>query len=195
MEEYRAIFDGPLLRRDPGQPPGRAGERRTPSWSTWPSELGLPLVATNDCHYLEPRRRRGARGAALHPDRQDLQRPERAGSFGTDQLYVEDARRDARRVRRAARGDRQHRRHRRALRLRAAASGSTSSRSSPTPDERDASRTMLEREARAGLEDAAGACCASTTSWTRAPKQAEYRERLDDRARRSSRAWASPATS
>ena len=38
-------------------------------------ELGIPLVGTNDCHYLE-RRRPGPRGAALHPDRQALLRRE-----------------------------------------------------------------------------------------------------------------------
>ena len=37
-------------------------------------ETGIPLVATNDCHYLNHSRRPRAGSAALHPDRQDHER-------------------------------------------------------------------------------------------------------------------------
>ena len=40
------------------------------------AELKLPLVATNDCHYLNREDATRPRGAALHPDRQDHGRPD-----------------------------------------------------------------------------------------------------------------------
>ena len=142
----------PLLRRDPGQPPGRAGARQRRADRAWRDELGLPLVATNDCHYLEPDDAK-AHDVLLCIQTGKTFNDEKRWRFGTDQLYVKEPGRDARRLRAHAREaiantlDIAKR-----CDLRADSSAATSSRSSHVP----AGVTLedqLERDARAGLEE------------------------------------------
>ena len=78
-------------------------------------ESGIPLVATNDCHYLTQRRRSrpGSACCASRPARpcRDAHRM----SFATDQFYFKTAEEMAQVFARTARGARAHRGHRRAL--------------------------------------------------------------------------------
>jgi len=86
MEEYRSIFDGryyveiqdnhlPEQEQANGELVGLA------------RELGLPLVATNDCHYLEPEDAR-AHEVLLCIQTSKTLSDEKRWRFGTDQLYV-----------------------------------------------------------------------------------------------------------
>ena len=101
--------DGPRPRhRDPG--PRRPAPAR-------PATSDLPMVATNDLHYTQRRRRRRARGAAVRAVRQDDGRPEPV-QVRRRRLLPQVAGRDALAVGRQvrpARGLRQHPADRRAL--------------------------------------------------------------------------------
>jgi DNA polymerase III subunit alpha len=55
--------------------------------SNWPASTGLPLVATNDVHYLKQGARRGARGDALPADADRDERPQ-AHALPTEEFYL-----------------------------------------------------------------------------------------------------------
>ena len=86
LEEYRAIFDGRYYVeiQDNHLPQQERANRELIGLAR---ELGLPLVATNDCHYLEPDDHTShdvllciQTGKTLNDDKR--------WRFGTDQLYV-----------------------------------------------------------------------------------------------------------
>ena len=86
MEDYRAIFDGRYYVeiQDNHLPEQERANRELIALAR---ALGLPLVATNDCHYLEPDDHTAhdvllciQTGKTLHD--------EKRWRFGTDQLYV-----------------------------------------------------------------------------------------------------------
>ena len=72
-----------------------------------PARIGAPLLATNDSHYMPPRRRRRPRRPAVRADRLADGRPEPL-QVPRRRALPEDGGRDALAVRRAARGVRQH---------------------------------------------------------------------------------------
>ena len=167
MEEYRAMFDGRYyVEIQDNHLPQQ--EKANVELVRLANELGLPLVATNDCHYLETGGCQGARGAALHPDRQDLQRRE-ALALRDRPALREGSGRNARRVRRTV--------PRRSANTLDVASrcdleltfGKYQFPVFATPNARDASKTHLDRVARDGLE--------------RAPRRAARAGRVDRRAR------------
>ena len=66
----RDLREGPLLPRDDG-PRHRGAAAGEPGLLRLRQQTGLPLVATNDAHYLPQRRPPGPRRAALHRHRQE----------------------------------------------------------------------------------------------------------------------------
>ena len=56
-------------------------------------ETGIPLVATNDCHYLDRRGRGRPGGAHVHPDGQDPRRTTQPHAHGTPRSSMSRARR------------------------------------------------------------------------------------------------------
>ena len=74
-------------------------------------DLKLPLVCTNDVHYLRAGRRASARRAAVHRDRQGLQRSQ-AASLRRQAVLPEDGRRDGGGVQRLSGGAGEHGAHR-----------------------------------------------------------------------------------
>ena len=110
--EYREHLRRPLLRRDPGQPPAAAGAVQPRADRRSRDELGLPLVATNDCHYLDARGRRAHEVLLCIQTGKTLHRPEKRWKFDTDQLYVKGPEEMRAAFADVPRGDRQHARHR-----------------------------------------------------------------------------------
>jgi len=86
MEEYRAIFDGRYYVeiQDNHLPQQERANRELVGLAR---ELGLPLVATNDCHYLEPHDHT-AHDVLLCIQTGKTLNDEKRWRFGTDQLYV-----------------------------------------------------------------------------------------------------------
>lgn len=89
MEEYRALFDGRYYvevqdNRLPQQ------QRANVELIRLARALGLPIVATNDCHYLEPEDAK-AHEVLLCIQTGKTFTDERRWRFETDQLYVKDA--------------------------------------------------------------------------------------------------------
>ena len=80
-------------------------------------DLNLPLVCTNDVHYLKNSDSAAARRPALHRHRQDRQR-HRAAAVPRRSVLPEDGGGDGGGLRRLPRGDGQHAAHRRALQRR-----------------------------------------------------------------------------
>ena len=80
-------------------------------------ETGIPMVATNDAHYIDERGRQDAKHPAVHPDRQDHQR---CGPHGVPDRRVlpEIHRRDVRPVLDGAGGLREHEQNCRAVQFR-----------------------------------------------------------------------------
>jgi DNA polymerase-3 subunit alpha len=86
MEEYRALFDGRYyVEIQDNHLPQQ--ERANTALVGLARELGLPLVATNDCHYLEPEDHR-AHDVLLCIQTGKTLNDEKRWRFGTDQLYV-----------------------------------------------------------------------------------------------------------
>jgi DNA polymerase-3 subunit alpha len=88
MEEYRAIFDGRYYvelqdNRLPQQ------DRANVELIRLAHEMGLPLVATNDCHYLQPEDAK-AHEVLLCIQTGKTLSDEKRWRFETDQLYVKD---------------------------------------------------------------------------------------------------------
>ncbi len=80
-EEYAAIFDGRFyLELQDNHLPEQ--ESLNPALMELSRQLSLPLVATNDCHYLRPE------DAQAHEILLCLQSGKTRWRFGTDQLYV-----------------------------------------------------------------------------------------------------------
>ena len=77
-------------------------------------DLNLPLICTNDVHYLRDSDAHAARRAAVHRHRQGLQRSE-AAALRREAVLPEDRRRDGGRLQGLPGRDRQHDAHRRAL--------------------------------------------------------------------------------
>ena len=77
-------------------------------------DLNLPLVCTNDVHYLKNSDLPAARRPAVHRDGEDGQR-HRAAALSRRSVLPEDGAGDGGGLRRFSRGDRQHAAHRRAL--------------------------------------------------------------------------------
>ena len=77
-------------------------------------DLNMPLVATNDVHYLTARRSSAARHPAVHRHRQERQRS-RSAALSRRSVLSEDRRGDAEGLRRDPRGAREHAAHRRAV--------------------------------------------------------------------------------
>ena len=86
MAEYRAIFDGRYYVeiQDNHLPEQERANRELVSLA---SELSLPLVATNDCHYLQPGDHH-AHDVLLCIQTGKTFNDEKRWRFGTDQLYV-----------------------------------------------------------------------------------------------------------
>src|SRR5262245_320306 len=86
MEEYRALFDGRYYVevQDNHLPQQERANRELIALAR---ELGLPLVATNDCHYLEPADHT-ADDVLLCIQTGKTLNDEKRWRFGTDQLYV-----------------------------------------------------------------------------------------------------------
>ena len=75
--------------------PGAAGPRHrgpagrsTGSCCRLARETGIPLVVTNDAHYLTPGGRRDAGRAPVHPDGQDRGRSQTGWRFETEEFYL-----------------------------------------------------------------------------------------------------------
>ena len=73
MEDYLSIFGDRLYLelQDNGMPEQKKVNEGLVRLA---GQYNVPLVATNDCHYLQKAGGKGARAAALHPDRQEDQR-------------------------------------------------------------------------------------------------------------------------
>ena len=86
LEEYRAIFDGRYYVeiQDNHLPQQERANRELIGLAR---ALGLPLVATNDCHYLEPEDH-AAHDVLLCIQTGKTLHDEKRWRFGTDQLYV-----------------------------------------------------------------------------------------------------------
>jgi DNA polymerase-3 subunit alpha len=86
LEEYRAIFDGRYYVeiQDNHLPEQERANRELIGLAR---ELGLPLVATNDCHYLEPDDHT-AHDVLLCIQTGKTLNDDKRWRFGTDQLYV-----------------------------------------------------------------------------------------------------------
>ena len=76
-----------LLPRGPEPRARHRGEDPRQGAERWRASTGIPVVATNDCHYLDARGRRRARRAALHPDRQGRSNDPNRMRYDRDQLY------------------------------------------------------------------------------------------------------------
>jgi DNA polymerase III subunit alpha len=89
MEEYRAIFDGRYYVeiQDNHLPQQERANRELIGLAR---ALGLPLVATNDCHYLEPEDH-AAHDVLLCIQTGKTFNDDKRWRFGTDQLYVKSA--------------------------------------------------------------------------------------------------------
>jgi DNA polymerase-3 subunit alpha len=89
MEEYRALFDGRYYVeiQDNHLPEQERANRELIGLAR---ELGLPLVATNDCHYLAPEDAH-AHDVLLCIQTGKTLGDEKRWRFGTDQLYVKGA--------------------------------------------------------------------------------------------------------
>ena len=149
-------------------------------------------VATNDCHYLTPRGRARPRGAALHPDRQDVS-DERRWKFETDQLYVKTPEEMAAAFAARARGDRATRvDDRRALRPRARRTTLAVPRL-PGADRARRSRRRSSATARRGLDERLDA--RRTLGLGRSARRARSTGSASTSSSTSSSRWASPATS
>jgi DNA polymerase-3 subunit alpha len=86
MEEYRAIFDGRYyVEIQDNHLPQQ--ERANVELVRLANELGLPLVATNDCHYLEPEDAKAHEVLLCIQTGKTWNDPKR-WRFETDQLYV-----------------------------------------------------------------------------------------------------------
>ena len=77
--------------------------RPTRCMPSWPRKTGLPLVATNDVHYLQAGARRGPRGAALPADPDRHERPQ-AHALPHRPVLPEDPRGDGAALPRVPRG-------------------------------------------------------------------------------------------
>jgi DNA polymerase-3 subunit alpha len=86
MEEYRALFDGRYYVEIQDNHLALQ-ERANRELVGLARELGLPLVATNDCHYLEPADHK-AHDVLLCIQTGKTLNDEKRWRFGTDQLYV-----------------------------------------------------------------------------------------------------------
>ena len=89
MEEHRAIFDGRYY-VEVQDNHLREQERANRLLVELAGELSLPLVATNDCHYLEPADAK-AHEVLLCIQTGKTLGDEKRWRFETDQLYVKDA--------------------------------------------------------------------------------------------------------
>ena len=89
MDEYRAMFDGRYYVeiQDNHLPQQERANRELINLAR---ELGLPLVATNDCHYLQPDDHK-AHDVLLCIQTGKTLNDDKRWRFGTDQLYVKSA--------------------------------------------------------------------------------------------------------
>ncbi len=88
MEEYRALFDGRYyVEIQDNHLPQQ--EKANVELIRLAHELGLPLVATNDCHYLEPDDAKAHEVLLCIQTGKTFNDPKR-WRFETDQLYVKD---------------------------------------------------------------------------------------------------------
>ncbi|MGH7789429.1 MAG: DNA polymerase III subunit alpha, partial [Candidatus Binatia bacterium] len=86
MEEYRAMFDGRYYVEIQDNHLAEQ-ERANTALISLASELSLPMVATNDCHYLEAEDHK-AHDVLLCIQTSKTFNDEKRWRFGTDQLYV-----------------------------------------------------------------------------------------------------------
>ncbi len=86
MQEYQALFDGRYYVEIQDNHLAEQ-ERANTALISLATELGLPLVATNDCHYLEPDDHK-AHDVLLCIQTGKTLNDEKRWRFGTDQLYV-----------------------------------------------------------------------------------------------------------
>ncbi len=173
MAEYREIFDGRYYVEIQDNHLAEQ-ERSNAALVDLAGELGLPLVATNDCHYLEPEDAHAHEVLLCIQTGKTFNDPNR-WKFGTDQLYVKGAddmlrafpkypEAIANTVEIAARCDFEMQFGRYQFPVFAVPENVTL-------------EEQLERQVRAGLEERL-AVLRKSAGWSDA-KEAEYRERLD----------------